>query len=211
MLSTPLGYRIKSSDQDMCGNAPDLRLISSYDSLSSLSSCESESCINADQESAGNGCSVASSPRYIFKTYWDKSGSLPQSTDKTCSTRSTSPGSCSASDEESTVSAATANSYERVLKRSEGVKSSRRRSIFGMQQESMPCQLPARPYQPSPLKHRAKSAPEIKKNNLPSCLRTSEERRTRSSSVSFDAKVSIVSFNPPKENWAADGWSTWFH
>jgi hypothetical protein len=75
----------------------------------------------------------------------------------------------------------------------------------------MPCQLPSRPYQATPLKHRAKSAPEMEKDRLPSCLRTSDEKRTRSSSVSFDAKVSIVTFTPSKENWAADGWSTWFH
>jgi hypothetical protein len=209
MLATPLRYRMESSDQEICGGTSDLRLISSYDSLSSLSSFESESSINADQANARKGCSVASSPRSIFKTYWDKSGSLRQSSDKTCSTRSTSSESCSARDEASTVSAA--NSYERVLKRNEGVKSNTRRSIFGIQQESMPFQLPARPYQASPLKQRAKSAPEMKKDRLPSCLRMNDERRTRSSSVSFDAKVSIVTFNPPKENWAADGWSTWFH
>jgi hypothetical protein len=206
---TPLGYQMQSNDQDICANSPDRRLISSYDSLSSLSSCESKSSINADQKSAGKGCSVASSPRSIFKTYWDKSASLPQSTDKTCSTRLTSSESCFAHDEASTVSAA--NSYERVLKRNEGVKSYRRRSIFGIQQESMPFQLPARPYQASQLKHRAKSAPEMKKDRLPSCLRMNNEKRTRSSLVSFDAKVSIVTFHPPKENWAGDGWSTGFH
>jgi hypothetical protein len=217
MLSTPLAHRVESNDKhmetgdrDICGIPSDLRSVSSDNSLSSLS-FESESITNVDQENAFNGCSVSSSPRSIFKTYWDKCESLPQRpmtpTDKTYSTRSTSPETSPESDEESTA----ANSNELVLKRSERVESSRRRSIFGMH-ESTPFIIPARPYQPSPLvRTRAKSAPELEKNrSLPSCLR-STERKPRSSSVSFDAKVSVITFNPPKENWAADGWSKWFH
>ena len=217
MLSTSLAHRVESNDKDIeacdresCGVLCDLRSVSSYDSLSSLS-CESASSANGDLESAFNGCSVSSSPRSIFKTYWEKCESLPQRpmtpTEKTYSTRSTSSESLSASDEESSA----ANSYERVLKRSEGVKSGRRRSIFGMH-ESARCLLPPRPYQPTPrVRTRAKSAPELEKNkSLPSCLR-STERKPRSSSVSFDAKVSVITFNPPKENWASDGWSKWFY
>lgn len=219
MLTTRLEYRVGSTDmlnygqeQVVCGIPSDLSAVSSYESLSSLS-CDSERC-PAEQECGSGEASVTSKPRSLFKTYWDKSGSTPQRsatpTEKSMSshfTASTSPDSLceSSSDEESSA----AFSYERILKRNEFGKS-KRRSIFG-KQESTP-NLLARPYDPSPLDgtRKAKSLPELERN-LSSCLRTGEQQRQRTQSVSFDTKVNVITFNQPQENWAADGWSKWFH
>ena len=212
VISLPLSSRtqsmdkiIESGEQEAYRIFPELHSVSSYNSLSSLSSCGSGQS-NAEQSVDSEG-SVTSKPRSIFKTYWEKSGSLPQTirADKSSHSVAT-PATASVSswdtDEESA-----ANSYERVLKRNEGVKS-RRRSIFGSQYQSMPSL--DRPYHPGPLERKAKSSSELEKRKLSSCLR-SGERNARSSSVSFDSEVSVITFSPPKENWAADGWSNYFY
>jgi hypothetical protein len=185
----------------------ELQSVSSYDSLSSLSSCGSGRS-NSENDSVCSQGSVNSRPRTIFKTYWESSGSSPSISRADKSARSvTTPATASVSswdtDEESA-----ANSYERILKRKEGVKT-RRRSIFaGSQYQSSPSL--ARPYHPSPLERRAKSAPQLEKRRLPSCLRSGDVNRARSSSVSFDCEVSVITYSTPKENWAAEGWSKLF-
>jgi hypothetical protein len=202
----------ESSDQH-----PELLSVSSYNSLSSLSSCESDT--SANHSAHLNEDSGASQQRSIFKTYWEKSGSHPRAPvvpGNKSSSRSDTTATTVASSESSTESDGTDNTcanYERSLRRNEGIKASRsrRRSIFGDSRGSMPS-LPARPYNAAPLERRAKSTSELEKGKLPSCLRSRDgQGRVRSSSVSFDNEVSIYEFSPPKENWAADGWSKWFH
>lgn len=195
----------ENSEQERNGCSSELQSVSSYNSLSSLSSCGSELCKGRQNNVCGEG-STTSRPRSIFKTYWDNSGDRPSMirADKSTATPATASVSSWDSDEESA-----ANSYERILKRNEGVKT-RRRSIFS-QYQSTPSL--ARPYHPAPLERRAKSAPELEKKTLPSCLRrsTNLNRACSSSSVSFDCEVSVITFTSPQENWAAEGWSKIFH
>lgn len=196
-----------TSEQEACSSSSELQSVSSYNSLSSLSSCGSGGN-NAEHDSVCSHRSSNSRPRSIFKTYWENSGSSPSiSRANLKSTRSTmTPATASVSswdsDEDSAV-----NSYERVLKRNEGVKT-RRRSIFGSSQYQSTPSL--RPYHPAPLKRRAKSASELEKRRLPSCLRSRDEPKIRCSSVSFDCEVSVITYSTLKENWAAEGWSKLF-
>lgn len=200
----------ESTEHEHCGSSADLQSVSSCNSLSSLSSCGTERS-NSEQESVCSQDSNTSRPRSIFKTYWEKSGSCPSLTrvDKSSHSVNT-PATASVSSWDTQDDESAANSYERILKRNEGVKT-KRRSIFGATQyESMPS-LSARPYRPAPLERKAKSASELEKSRLPSCLRSHGQHRARCSSVSFDCEVSVITFSTPQENWAADGWSNLFH
>lgn len=212
------------TDQEAC-RYPELLRVSSYNSLSSLSSCGSDTHTRDFDEEDG-----ISSQRSIFKSYWEKSRRLSQipvveeKPLESDTTAPTVPESLNENDDDSTCCGA--NSYERSLSRHERVKtpsskrgSSNRRSIFGNssgEHPSMPS-LMARPYHPTPLQRRAKSTSALVKGRLPSCLRSpshdgdEQQRKIRSSSVSFDTEVSVFEFNPSKENYAADGWSKWFH
>lgn len=194
------------TEEETSRSSSELQSVSSYNSLSSLSSCGSERG-NAEQSICSDG-SATSRPRSIFKTYWESSGDSPLMTrahksSRSVTTHATASVSSWGSDEESA-----ANSYERILKHNEGVKT-RRRSIFGSQYQSMPSL--ARPYHPAPLERRGNSTSELEKRRLPSCLRSSPvAARARSSSVSFDCEVSVITFNSHLENWAAEGWSKRF-
>lgn len=213
VFSLPLSSLMVSMDklndaleQEACSSSSELQSVSSCGSLSSLSSCGSRESSNAEHDSICSNQSANSRPRSIFKTYWENSGSSPSiSRANLKSSRSTmTPATASVSswDEESA-----ANSYERVLKHKEGVKT-RRRSIFGSSKhQSMPS---FRPYHPAPLERRATSTSELEKRRLPSCLRSRDEHKTGCPSVSFDCEVSVITYSTLKENWAAEGWSKLF-
>lgn len=196
-----------NEESEHSSSSSELHSVCSYNSLSSLSSCGSEHLGKTEQKSVCSEGSATSRPRSIFKSYWEKSGSRPSlsRTSRSISTPTTASVSSHSwdSDEQSA-----ANSYERILKRNEGVKSSRR-SIFGSQYKSTPSL--ARPYHPAPLAQKAKSDSELQKKRLPSCLRSSKLKRGRAPSVSFDCEVSVITYSSIQENWAAEGWSEIFH
>ena len=199
-----------NTEQEHSRTSPELHSVSSYNSLSSLSSCGTDG--SNSEESVCSQETNTSRPRSIFKTYWENTGSSPSLTragKSSCSVRTPATASVSSWDSHDDESAA--NSYERILKRNEGVKTKRRSIFSSFQYKSEPSLSLARPYHPSPLERRAKSAPELEKRPLPSCLRSSEQQRARSSSVSFDCEVSVITYNTLTENWAADGWSKMFH
>lgn len=201
-----------STENEEIGNASsDLPSVSSYNSLSSLSSCGNFSEVSVRSEESTS----STRQRSIFKSYWKNTGSTPSITRTGKSSPSVAtPATASVSSWDSDDESTAANSYERVLKRNEGVKSSsRRRSIFGSTKyDSMPSLL-ARPYHPAPLERKIKSTSALSTERLPSCLRSSEreEGSKRCSSVSFDCEVSVITYTCPKENWAAEGWSKMFH
>jgi len=208
VLSLPALSLVHSMDKLNENKEQELQSVSSYNSLSSLSSCGSGRS-NSENDSVCSQGSVNSRPRSIFKKYWENSGSTSfiSRADKTARSVTT-PATASVSSWDTDDESAAANSYERILKRNEGVKT-RRRTIFGGSQYQSSPSL-ARPYHPAPLERKAKSACELEKRRLPSCLRTSHAIRARSSSVSFDCEVSVITYSKPKENWAAEGWSKLF-
>jgi hypothetical protein len=50
----------------------------------------------------------------------------------------------------------------------------------------------------------------LRSKRLPSCLRTSESSHSSSSCVSFDAKVQVITFERPMENWSDGSWTKHF-
>jgi hypothetical protein len=195
----------KLNEESEHSSSSELQSVCSYNSLSSLSSYGSEPLNKTEHQNVCSEGSTTSRPRSIFKTYWEKSGSGPSLSreGRSIATPVTASISSWDSDEQSA-----ANSYERILKRNEGVKL-KRRSIFGSQYQSMPSL--ARPYHPAPLERGTKSDSELGKKRLPSCLRSSNPYRGRASSVSFDCEVSVITYSSTQENWAAEGWSKMFH
>jgi hypothetical protein len=198
-----------NEESEHSSSSLDVHSVCSYNSLSSLSSCGSEHLDKTtEQKNISSEGSATSRPRLIFKSYWEKSGSRPSlsrtgwsiSTPTTASVYSHSWD----SDDQNA-----AKSSERILKRNEGIKSSRR-SIFGSQYKSTTSL--ARPYHPAPLEQKAKSDSELEKMRLPSCLRSSNLNIGGcTSSVSFDCEVSVITYSSVQENWAAEGWSEMFH
>ena len=222
VLSLPTSSLVLSMDklnvttehEETSSASSELPSVSSYNSLSSLSSCGNFSESACSQESS------SSRPRSIFKSYWENSGTTPSiSRARKASPSVTTPATASVSswDSEDDDDESAANSYERILKRNEGIKTRRRRSIFNSKYQSMPSL--GRPYHPgAPGERKIKSTSALlSQRPARSCLRSSSDegqKTTRpacSSSVSFDCEVSVITYSAPKENWAAEGWSKMFH
>lgn len=152
-------------------------------------------------------------PRSIFREYWKQEG---KASDADCDSRQ-----CSTAQVDDSYRACNhANYYERVLQLREKeveTQPSTRRRIFGNLacSKSSPLLAMAELLPGGISISKAKSAPAI----LPgqpgkSCLR-SVDKATRSSngsehSVSFSPKIQVVLFQPPSEQWAAEGWSAFF-
>lgn len=192
------------------------------DSLSSLSSDEAK----------------PSQRRPIFASHWDKSsatrsmkrsGPFP----KRKLVAHPCPYSTESDDDVGSLTDHSGNTYERMLKQQEGIKTSSstvnsdRRSIFAgcitrtepsLQRAASSCF--AMSPQLSALSRRnafSDSALVVKKP--PSCLRSSKysgtkpvrESPSQSLPVKFSPTVKIVKYEIPQEQWAAAGWSSLFH
>ena len=164
--------------------------------------------------------SVESKPRSIFKKYWNKEERSATSVQRPSSSR------CVSNLHASYDDAATINTYERSLEQVE-VTPKRGRSYDniplsrgcwgGLFTASAPSLL--RPYFSGRFTRSARSDSELHKTKpVKSALRRSrfsKEGQAEISSrhchpVTFNSHVEVVRFEPPKETWAHEGWSSWF-
>jgi hypothetical protein len=172
-------------------------------------------------------------PRSLFSNYWEKQGEAPSR--KLFLTRSPSPRCVMnhtpdpyehfgiVEEEEYSM-----NTYERLISHYEEVsKSSRRRpyetrplwaSWFSSSTPALPTTRCSGGLLAS-VTSRFQSEPTLRSKPLPSVLRegrfskgvpafkgsVSHNRRVR-----FQAKIMVLSYQPPAESWAADGWSSRF-
>jgi len=179
-------------------------------SVSSVSSDETEGSMNDDDFND-------QTPRSIFKTYWEKKGgsaSIRRSSQPTDYTQSLSG--C-ASDEESESSSA--NTYERTLRKNEGVSTSSRRIIFGTGCYSQSTPTLSLSTLVNDFR-KTRSSSELERKPKASCLRpcrysgqqqrNTSEGSTAEASVTFSKQVKVATFQPPLEKWAAAGWSDFF-
>lgn len=198
-------------------------------SLSSLSSMEDDTFDNDSFSEL-----PPAKPRSIFHSYWSKekparslsspprfsypeqrvvvAGRIPLSV-----SRGDSAGD---SDDESTSSSCI--SYERTLRKNEGIRSPaktpeattpHRRSIFGNSHyisQSMPSLGEHLTTTRRENYRKTRSASDFE-GKLPSCLRSNRRRERSNSTVSFSSQVTVMEFKDSQEAWAADGWSKYFY
>jgi hypothetical protein len=183
--------------------------------------------INGDQiDEEESVRSVKSKPRSIFKKYWNKEESYAPSVQRSPSPRCISNMHASLGLPSDDDDDATTN-YESSLKQVE-VAPKRSRSYDniplshgwwgGLFTASTPSLL-VQPYFTGQYTRSAMSDSELYKSKpLKSALRRSrfsKEGQAEISSrhcppVTFKPQVEVVRFEPPKEIWAHEGWSSWF-
>jgi hypothetical protein len=168
--------------------------------------------------------SVESKPRSIFKKYWIKEErpTIQRSHSPRCVSNLHPSLGLPTDDDEDTI-----NTYERSLKQVE-VTPKRNRSYDniplshgcwgGLFTASAPSML-VQPYLSGRYTRFAMSDSELHKSKplKPSLRRSrfSKEGKAEISSrhchpVTFKSQVEVVRFEPPKEIWAHEGWSSWF-
>jgi hypothetical protein len=199
-----------------------------------LVSASSGSCDDGSVSSLSSDEETAPLRRSIFSSHWKAEGkrqtsmrarALPTADVVTTSC----PFSEYSDDETDFDENASGNTYERTLRKQEGIKASSekvdRRKIFAGCINSDPiffersnCFRMNSPLSEMTRRHAfSDSALVVKKPS--SCLRSpryagdeSARHSTDSSqSVSFAASVTVIKFKVPQEQWASSGWSSFFH
>lgn len=161
-------------------------------SISSVSSAEGD-------ESTPSKLSTR--PRSLFGSYWDKSSDMRSLGRPLALSRALLiPHLPSEEDSQ--------DCYERTLREVQEEGSPSRRQIFSRSCYSQ--STPSLARSPRTVNFRKTKSVSALETSLPSCLRTRQESKARSQSVSFQEQVTISVFEPPKEIWAPSGWSNWF-
>jgi hypothetical protein len=178
------------------------------------------SSVSDDDEDDEHMIRIEQAPRSIFDVYWKSKGRSSSIREHGHMPSVLFPQHIisESSDEVST----SANTYERVLKVNEDVpknkSSTSRRKIFEKTLQSCPSLNRTETARLSFRKTVSVSTLQKKPNASslrPSryslgCTRQESSTSVSDHSVSFSPQVNMTLFNPPVENWAADGWSDWF-
>lgn len=189
---------------------PDLISVSTAsrddDSVSSLSTSE-----------------VCGARRTLFPEHWQKS-CRSSSFHSAAGTNKTSIVTCCSNEQPilDDDSSCSDNTYERVLKKQEGVigKSSQRRRILFQRGNSFDLQSPSYyARNPSIWRQSYSDSALVVNKSSSSCLRPCKysgnngpfTRRSERHRVSFSNDDTVVKFTIPKEQWASSGWSSYFY
>jgi hypothetical protein len=165
--------------------------------------------------------STASNTRSIFRDYWSRNGGKPHGSKRRLPETVSVRKDFEVRDEPRSAGV----SYEQVLKENEGVcvttHSPPRRVIFGSypKSPSVPVFSTSSVGWPNFRKTQSEGL-LLSTEKVSSCLRPtrysgSYSRRTSiessTQSVRFTDEDSVAVYNAPKERWACDGWSQYFH
>jgi hypothetical protein len=222
-MATPL-----SCADDALLVAIDSGPLETVDTFTNDRDCVPSISINGDQiDNEESIQPAASKPRSIFKKYWNKEEGSAPSIRRSPSPRCVSNLHVSLGLPTDDDDASTSNAYERSLNQVE-VAPKRSRSYDniplsrgwwgGLFTASAPSLL-VQPYFSGHYTRSAKSDSELHKTKpLKSALRRSrfskegqaEISSRHCSPVTFNSLVEVVRFEPPKETWAHEGWSSWF-